>query len=257
MCNPRRIRVEATRRLSESWNHEVRRQVRLQGEAVGRAQVRQPLGTVLGGPVLTALERVLEQRDGWREVPEGFRHDLDGGYVVYHVDTRELEAVAELRTQVSAEQEASTQVDGFVEDALQVEGEGRYYDDGWGGLTEQTARRDAERDAQARLEQAAADRVTQARAEAEATAEEDVEARARAGAEAALDQARSAARADLEHAAAQRLEAVGARAQEAFNTVLALAYRDAVLAYARSRRAQGLEMSQTDGVLRIEFEMEA
>ena len=257
MCNPRRIRVEATRRLSEAWTQEVRRQVRLNAEAVGRARVRQPLGTVLGGPVLLALERALEQRDGWLEVPEGFRHDLDGGYVVYHVDTRELETVAELRTQVSAEQEASTQVSGVVEDTLRVEGEGRYYDDGWGGLTERSARRDADSDARARLDQSATDRVMRARAEAEATAEESVRARARADAEAALDRARSAAESDLGRAAADRLEAVGARAQEAFNAVLAVAYRDAVLAYARSRRAQGLAVSQSDGVLRIEFEMEA
>ena len=159
MCNPRRIRVEATRRLSEAWTQEVRRQVRLNAEAVGRARVRQPLGTVLGGPVLLALERALEQRDGWHEVPEGFRHDLDGGYVVYHVDTRELETVAELRTQVSAEQEASTQVSGVVEDTLRVEGEGRYYDDGWGGLTERSARRDADSDARARLDQAGFQKV--------------------------------------------------------------------------------------------------
>ena len=163
MCNPRRIRVEATRRLSEAWTQEVRRQVRLNAEAVGRARVRQPLGTVLGGPVLLALERALEQRDGWHEVPEGFRHDLDGGYVVYHVDTRELETVAELRTQVSAEQEASTQVSGVVEDTLRVEGEGRYYDDGWGGLTERSARRDADSDARARLDQSEGDPVSNAR----------------------------------------------------------------------------------------------
>lgn len=257
MCNPRRIRVQASHQLVEAWNHEVRRQVTLHGEAVGRAQVRQPLGSMLGGPVLATLERVLEEHDGWRDVPEGFRHDVDGGYVVYHIDSRELETVAELRAQVSAGHEATTQVSGVVEELLQVEGEGRYYDDGWGDRTETTARRDAERDAGRRLEQAAAERIGTARVEAEASAQEETEARARAAAQVALAEASSAAQADLERTAAQRLELVGARVQEAFNAVLTMAYRDAILAYARSRRAQGLEVSRADGVLRIEFEMEA
>jgi hypothetical protein len=267
MCNPRRIRVEATRQLVEAWSHEVRRQVTLHGEAVGRAEVRQPLGSMLGAPVLATLERVLQDHEGWREVPEGFRLDLEGGYVVYHADTRELETVAELRTQVSAEQEATTSVGGVVTETLHVEGEGRYYDDSWGGYTEQTARRDAEQDARRRLADAeqdarrrladaAAERLARARQEAEAAAQEETEARARAAAEEALSRARSAAQADLDRAAAERLEVIGARAQEALNGVLALAYRDAILAYARSRRAAGLEVSEADGVLRIEFEME-
>lgn len=257
MCNPRRIRVQASQQLVEAWNHEVRRQVTLHGEAVGRAAVRQPLGAMLGGPVLAALERVLEDHDGWREVPEGFRHDVDGGFVVYHVDSRELETVAELRAQVSAGHEATTPVSGVVEELLQVEGEGRYFDDGWGGFTATTARADADRDAERRLARAAAERLAAARAEAEAGALAETEARARAAAQAALEEARSAAQADLERTAARRLELVGARAQEAFNAVLALAYRDAIEAYARSRRAQGLMVSQAGGVLRIEFEMEA
>jgi hypothetical protein len=256
MCNPRRIRVQASRRLAEIWNHEVRRQVTLQGEAVGQARVRQPLGSMLGRPVLATLERVLEAHEGWYEVPEGFRHDVDGGYVIYHVNSRELETVAELRTEVSAGSEASAQVSGVVEELVEVEGEGRYYDDGWGGLTEATARRDAGHDAQRLLDRAAADRIAAARTEAEANAQAEIEARARAEAQTALAQARTTAQADLERAAGQQLVAVGARAQEAFNAVLAPAYRDAIMAYARSRRAQGLRVSESDGVLRIEFEME-
>jgi ATPase subunit of ABC transporter with duplicated ATPase domains len=157
---------------------------------------------------------------------------------------------------VSAEHEATTQVSGVVEETLHVEGEGRYYDDGWGDLTEATAQRDAEQDAERRLQQAAAESVARARSQAEGAAQEQTEARARARAETALAEATAAARADLDRTAAQRLEVIGARCREAFNSVLGMAYRDAILAYARSRRAHGVEVSQADGVLRIEFEME-
>ncbi|SDT45807.1 hypothetical protein [Actinoplanes derwentensis] len=256
MCNPRRIRVQASRRLAESWNHEVRRQVTLHGEAVGRAESRQELGSLLGRPVLAALERILSAHDGWREIPEGFRYDVDGGYVVYHLDSRSLQTVAEARTEVSAGREAAARVSGVVEEEVQVEGEGRYYDDGWGGLTEETARRDAGLDADRLLDRAAAARIDAARAAAEANTQAEIEARAHAEAQAALAEATAAAEADLERTAGGQLAAVGARVQEAFNVVLASAYRDAILAYARSRRAQGLRVSEGDGVVRIEFEME-
>jgi hypothetical protein len=257
MCNPRRIRVRASRRLTESWDQEVRRQVTLHGQAVGRACVREGMGETLGRPVLVALDRVLDELDGWEPVDSGYRHEVDGGYVLYHADTGELEVVAELRTDVQAAGEATVTVQGAVQETLDVEGVGRYYDDGWGGLTADTARRDAEAHAQHELERAAAERIARTRAELEEGTADDLLAQAQEAAEAELAAATAARSAQLDQDAVQRLAAVGVQARRLFNQALAQAYRDAILAYARSRQAQGLRVSETGGVLDIEFEMEA
>lgn len=256
MCNPRRIRVRATAHLAEAWDQEVRRQVTLYGPAVGRAATRESLSASFGIPVLSALDRVLDQLDGWQPHDDGYRHDVDGGYVYYHADTGELEIVAELRADVRAEGEAETTVSGTVEETVEAEGVGVWYDDGWGGYTEVTAQRDAEANADTELARARADRLAQARAEAEAGAAEAVHAQARQAAQAALTEATAARTAELEHQATQQLASVGVQARAAFQQALALAYRDAILAYARSRQAEGVRLSSSDGVLDIEFEME-
>ena len=257
MCNPRRIRVRASRRLSESWDQEVRRQVTLHGQAVGRASVRERMADTLGRPVLVALDRVLDGLDGWRQVDNGYRHDVDGGYVIYHADTSELEIVAERHTDVEAAGEAAVTVQGGVDETVDAEGVGRYYDDGWGGYTKDTARRDAQANAQQELERAAAERVARRRAELESGAADDLMAQAQESAQAALTAATAARTAQLEQDAMQQLTNVGVQARALFNQALAQAYRDAILTFARSRQAQGLRVSQTGGVLDIEFEMEA
>ncbi|MBA2324629.1 MAG: molecular chaperone DnaJ, partial [Pseudonocardiales bacterium] len=38
MCNPRRVRVRATRQLAQAWQHEVRRSATRIGTAVGEAR---------------------------------------------------------------------------------------------------------------------------------------------------------------------------------------------------------------------------
>jgi hypothetical protein len=229
MCNPRRIQVRASRRLAEAWDQEVRRQVTLHGQAVGRAAVREDLSGTVGRPVLTCLDRVLARTDGWREVAGGYRHDVAGGYVLYHSDTGELEA----------------------------EGSGRYFDDNWGGFTEERARETAAAEAQRALDQAAADRVASERERADAEAGTEIQTEAERQARASLDRAMAERGELLASAAAQELAAVGARGRSVFNPVLAEAYRDAILAFARSRHAEGVRTASNGGVLTIQFEVEA
>jgi hypothetical protein len=257
VCNPRRVQVHATRRLAEAWDQEVRRQVTLHGQAVGRAAVREQLAGTVGRPVLASLERVLEQADGWYEADGGYRHDADGGYVIYHPDTMELEIVAELSSEVQGAGEASTEVRGTVDDVLDVEGTGRYYDDGWGGFTEERARTAAEADAQRALQQAAADRIAEARSLADAGADAEVQAAAEGQAREALAASIAAREEQLRLGAADRLTTVGVQARALFNVALAQGYRDAIVAYAHSRHAEGLQMTRNGDVLTIQFEMEA
>lgn len=257
MCNPRRIRVRATRELAEAWEQEVRRQATRSGRTSGEARVRESLADSVGGPTLTALTAVLSRLDGWQELPDGsFSRELDGGVVTFDPQTRELEIVATVTAEVSVTGEASTVVSAAVSETLEVEGEGVYYDDGWGGYTEQTARRDAERNLERSIAETLRQRREQASASADAANADRVSREAEERAEAAFTATAAARAAELHREAADRLLAVGAQGRALFHAALADAYRDAIIAYARSRRASNLQTSEQDGVLDIEFELE-
>jgi hypothetical protein len=257
MCNPRRVRVRATRELAEAWAQEVRRQVTRTGRAAGEARVRESLADSVGGPTLAALTDVLARIGGWTELPDGtFTHDLDGGVLIFDPATRELEITAMVSAEVSVTGEASTTVDAQVSGTIEAEGEGVYYDDGWGGYTAETAQQDAERNLSAAMDEALRRRREHASREADAVAGDAVQREAAARAEMAFAAATAAREDELRRTAVDRLMAVGVQGRALFHTALAEAYRDAILAYARSRRASNLHHSEQDGVLDIEFELE-
>lgn len=256
MCNPRQVHVTATRQLAESWDHEVSRQVTLTGQAVGRASVREPVGDQLGHPVLVMLDRALGDSDAWEETDGGFRTVVDGGYGLYHPDTGELEIVAELNDDVQAQGRAAETVRAEVDALIEAEGVGRYWDDGYGGRDRAAGRRDAEAAAARSLEQVAAQRLAEARRRAEEGASDAVRQRAEAEAEAALAAAVEARVAELRRLAADRLGVVGAQIRLRLNQGIAHATHLSLLAYARSRGAQGLQVDEVDGRVRIRFEME-
>ena len=78
MCNPRRIRVSASRQIDEAWQHEVSRTVELSATVTGEARVRQPLGTELSGQTLRALEVALAAPDsGWVQIENGYRMTVE------------------------------------------------------------------------------------------------------------------------------------------------------------------------------------
>jgi FtsH ternary system domain X2 len=256
MCNPRRVRVQATRQLAEAWDHEVRRQVTLGGRAVGRASVREPVAERLGGPVLRTLDSALAGLDGWYAVADGYRVDLDGGYAQYYSDSGELEITAELADDIQAQGEAAATVRAEVQAMIEAQGTGTYFDDGYGGLTEQTAHRDAEADAQRLLAEVAAERVAQARRTAESGADQQLRAQAEAAAQEALAAATAARVEQLQRAAGERLATVGVQARGRFSQAVARATHSAILAYAQTRRAQGLRVEERNGTVTIQFEME-
>jgi hypothetical protein len=183
------------RRLAEFWQREIRRHVGARGEA----RLREPLDRSLSAPILDALTVVFARTPGWVGADEGFRHEVDGGHLLYRTATRELEIVAVAGAEAVAE----------------AEGVGQYYDDGWAGMTEHDARREA----------------------------------ARLAAAEALEAARRAAE--------ERLSAVGVQVQQVFGQVLAEAYREAILAYARNHQGRQAHLTEHDGVIDIEVELEA
>jgi len=257
MCNPRRIRVRATRQLAEAWEQEVRRQVVRSGQAVAEARVREPLESTIGGPTLTALTAVLGRISGWEQDAQGvFRHELAGGSIAFDPATRELEIVARQSAEVRSVEEAVATVRTEVSGEVEAEGVGTYYDDGWRGITEADARRAAEQSASLSLDEEARARREQARQEADRNAGDGVRDQAARQADAAFAAASAARSEELRTAAAAALTAVGIEGRSLFHQALAQAYRDAILAYARARQADNIQCTDSGGVVEIEFEMQ-
>lgn len=256
MCNPRRVRVTATRQLVESWEHEMRRLSTSAGTAVGEMRIREALDADIGAPTLDALITVLEASEGWAAADGAFRYDLDeNSYLVYHVEDQELEIVVRLSAEVQVEAEAATTTAGELNEEITATGTGRYYDDGWGGITEDDARRAAADQAEQLLD---ARRQERTREQIEAFEREHDEAlravadqRAAAALAAQIAERSQALRAD----ALSQMAAVGIQARGVFNQALAQAFREAILAYAREHGAEGLSCSEQDGVVDIQFEI--
>ena len=256
MCNPRRIRVTATRQLNEAWEREVSRTVELQGQITGEARVRQPLDSTLGKPALRALESALAtENSGWTEVEEGYRHDVEGGYVIYLVDEQALEIVATLSDDIQVSAQASRTLEGSVNTELSTEAEGRYYDDGWGGRTQEVAEKEAQTAAERELDEIARSQIEQAANQSEAQAAADIEAAARNQAQIQLQQQATQRQADLSTQAREHLDTVGVRCRQAFHRILASAYRDAILAYARRNGADNIQCSKDGNIIDIEFNL--
>ncbi len=256
MCNPRRVEVTATRAIAEAWEREVRRAASRSGTVRGEVRIQQSLAASLGAPALAALERALDTGCiGWREVAEGYRYDVAGGWALYSPSDRSLTIVATQSEEVVGRGEAHVCLSGHVAEEVTARGEGRYYDDGYGGRTREIADAEARLAAQNSLEAAARARVARVVDDAEGAVRDDLEAQAARAAEADFEARAAARQAALQRGVEARAEEVFTEARRAFHALLARAYRDALLALARHRGAQGIAVHEDGDILEIEFEL--
>lgn len=255
MCNPRRVTITATRDLDEAWQQEVTRTLRLSAQVVGEARVHRSLASTLGRPALAALERTLAEGDPeWRETGDGgYRHDVEGGYVLYDPGDRVLEIVATRDDTVEVSGTATELLEGRVRATLSAAGEGRYYDDEWGGHTRERAEQQAGRRAETSLDDAGRRRVEEARRQAEAERAAEIEERAETAAREELETSAEERRRELAAQAAERLEEVGLRCRQAFHRLVGRAYREALLAYARRQGAEIVTDADDGGVIELEL----
>lgn len=257
MCNPRRVEVTVTRQVRQAWEREVERLVRMADTLTAEARIRQPLDASLGGPALMALQNLLANGfEGWSEDGNGtFRHSVEGGYVVYSPVDRTLEIVAAECAEICETGQARERISGAFEGKVAAKGEGQYYDDGWGGDTEQRARRAAEQAAEARIQEALDQRLN---AEADSAArqmEQALREQAEQDARNRLAQRAETLQPELQRRARERLEEVGIRARRVFHRLLAHAYRDALQGMARRRGVADDDITtrETDEYLEIDF----
>ncbi|MEU7905052.1 hypothetical protein [Actinoplanes sp. NPDC049118] len=261
MCNPRRIRVRASRQLSEAWRAEVTRTAEATGTATGEARLVQPLGRSLPAPVRQRLVELLRADPAWRVVGDALRHDMPGGFVQYRPDTGEVEIVARVTSEFSVEASVTRTDAGEATGTGDAEFEMPYYGDGYRGLTREVAEREGEQlagdaaEAQAREEAVRAAQAEQAAAEQrlnEMAGDIDDEARTRALA--AIEDERR--RRDL--AAADEAALLAQTYQQDYlreiTLPLAQAYRDILVAHATRVNAAGLTVHETGDVIDIQFE---
>ncbi len=254
MCNPRRVEVTATRQVAQAWEREVRRTAARSASITGEARIRQALDASVGAPALHALERVLEQgMPGWIAHEDGYRHDVEGGYVLYSPDDRVLQIVATASGIADGRGEAVERVEGHFEGEVRATGDARYYDDGYAGRTEAWGREQARLAAEAQLAAAARARLQEVAEAAEAERAGTVQSEAERAAAADLARRSEELRATLEAAAAARVSAVGVRARQAFHRLLARAYKDVLLALARRRGAEVVTCDDSGDFLDIEL----
>lgn len=259
MCNPRRVEITATRQVAEAWQREVERVAEHAMTITGEARVRHALDASVAAPALAALEAALEAgMPGWQRTGDdgddsGYRCDVNGGYVIYLPETRTLEIVAVVEGEVRGRGSARSRLEGRVEAAVEGSGESIYYDDGYGGRTQDVAEQEARQEADLGVARQVAARLDEAARTAEEAADAELRARAEEAARANLQARAAAHRPALDAHAAEHLQTVGARGRQAFHRLLAVAYRDALLALARARGAQDIHCSDSGEVLEIEF----
>jgi hypothetical protein len=254
MCKPRRITITATRDLQEAWSREVSRTVQLSSSVQGEARVRQRLADSVAVPVLRGIELALGRGlPGWTAAEGGYRHAIDGGYVFYNPEEHEIEIVAVAEGTVAVEGTARTTLGGEVRQTISAEGVGEYYEDGYAGRDEAFGKAEGQKKAEAALAEQAAKSLRQAAEAAEAEAAGDLGGRAAADAQVRLAAEAEKRRAALAQQAAGQLETVGVRGRHVVNRLLAEGYRAAILAYARSNGADGIQCHDDQDTLEIEF----
>ncbi|MFI8536920.1 hypothetical protein ACIGMX_42620 [Streptomyces aquilus] len=263
MCNPRRVRVEATREVVEAWELALERRASASDSVVSELEVRHPFGGTLGLATRQVFEATLTTADGWRAEEGGHVLELTDGRVRYDPATGELVVTARLEDQVTVEGRAAETLRGSVREQATGSGEGRYFADGFAGRTREVAEREAqvvaEADAVRRARELAGRLRVQADREsttAAAAAEARLQRAADDDARARLAEERERVRADLEARNRERITRLGQDGLRAVNGVLATAYQRALLDFARRHGATGIRQEESDGGIDIEFEID-
>lgn len=258
MCNPRRVNVTATRELAEAWQREVAASVTVSGEVQGHAEVRQSLAESLGAPAARALQQLLTRPDGvegWHEEGGAYRFDVEGGFVRYNPAERELEIVATRQASIEVEGRGSRTVEGVTRGTATGSGEGRFWDDGYGGRNETVGQQEAQQNADQDMERDAQRQISEDQQRAADAIGEDVRADAQADGQRRFAELSTERREELNREARARLNAVGVRGRQAFHQLLAQAYRDVLLAYARQQGGEVVTCDDRGDVLEIELRL--
>ncbi len=262
MCNPRRIRVQATRRIAEAWKAEIEQAATVTGDVTSEARLTQSIADLLPPAALAAFDQAVADNSEWVWQDGKYRRSVPGGETTYQPGTGEIEIVVQLSAAIEAVGTARLEASGEIVDEIVAEASDGYYRDGFRGRTKEAARARAKAAAEAELDGLAAERkealVQQAKEAAKHALNQHVDEakeEARHDAQRRLTLRADEMRQELDQAAAQSLEAVQHECLEAIMQLVAMGYSNALQAYA-AQHGENLQVIEEDGVIQIQFEVE-
>lgn len=262
MCNPRRVMIHLARCIEEAWQRTIEATASESGGVAERAQLSAdvPLDAEMGDMALEMLERVLsgefEGFKPWDRDGQGrYRRDLGDVTMIYDPQSHRLSIETQLSEMVSAEARGAAEASGFTVGEVTAEAIGRYYEDGWGGRTEERAMEEAQTEAERKLQEA----VEALHREQNAPALEAAEAQAQAEAQEQAREALAQRQAEVRAALRERMQATLARAEErvyhVMNRAVGQAYRQTLRRVVRENGGRVLKDEETGSVISMEMEL--
>jgi hypothetical protein len=261
MCNPRRVRVQATRKIAEAWRAEIQQAATARGDVNSEARLVQNIADLLPPRAKVAFEQAMRVSPHWVWQDGQYRRTVPGGYTGYRPDTGELEIVITLSVAIEAIGTASLVATGEIIDEVTAEATGTYYTD-VAGSSRELATQQAKAAADAQADELAQRRAAALKHEATEKARHDLNTRA---GEAAQEAKRTAERQltlqaeqlrpELDARANRELEAVQAETLKAVFQLVATGYSAALQAYA-TEYGENLTITERDGVISVQFELE-
>lgn len=262
MCNPRKVMIHLTRSIEQAWRRTVEETATASGEVTELARITADiaLDEEMGDLALDMLERVLagdfEGFEPWERNSLGhYRCDLDQVILVYNPDTRQISVEAQLTELISTEARGAADASGFTVGKVAAEAVAHYYDDGWGGRTEEVAKADAQAKAQQRLDQA----IEALHNEQNPEQLEAAKAEAQDAAEAAAAQALAERQAEVRAALREQLQYTLAQAQnrvrEVMNRAVGEAYRQSLRQLVLDNGGRVLVDESTGSIINMELEL--
>jgi hypothetical protein len=262
MCNPRRVRVKATRTIAEAWRTEIHEAATARGDVNAEARLTQNIGDLLPARARQTFEKAMSESAEWTYSAGEYTQVVPGGTVTYRPDTGELEIAVQLSEAIEATGVATLVAEGTVEDQVVAEGVGTYYDDRWRGHTKELAEAEAKAEADKAAEEQARTRTEALKHRAEdaarhalASRRDDAMAEARRTAEQQLTTQARDRQASLDIEASEQLDKVRTQSLKGVFHLVASGYAAALQDYA-AEYGENLEVSEEDGVISIQFEME-
>lgn len=262
MCNPRRVRVQATRKIAEAWRAEIEQAATARGDVNSEARLIQSISDLLPQQAQLAFERAMRAAPDWSWADGEYHRAVPGGTITYRPDSGELEIVVQLNVAIEAVGTAMLVESGEVADEVSAKGIGTYYDDEWMGHTKAAAKKQAQAAAEAEVAKLARTRAAALKHQAQEASRHALNTRTGEAAEQAQRSAKeqltlqaSEMQTSLDHEAAQQLKAVQSETLKGIFQLVAAGYSAALQAYA-AEHGENLRVGEDDGVISIEFELE-
>lgn len=262
MCNPRRVNIQLSRSVEEAWRQTVERTANVRGEVSEMASIPIAihLDDEMGELALQMLSRVIAEGFSgfpeWQQDDDGnYYHELDGVTLVFNPQTYQITMNALLSEEILGEARAAATASGVTVGDLTVEAIGRYYDDNWGGRTEEHAKQEAGRDAEMRMRQAILNLEKEQHAEKLKAAEDEAQEKAEIAARESLEQSQE----EVREVIRVRLQSILAEAQEAaffvMNRAIGEAYRQTLQQLVLENGGNILLDEETGSMIRMEIEL--